>query len=100
MSTDSSINKFKAGLGTKGFTQIESIDYEETFYPMVRFSSILLLLTLVAHLDLKLFQMDIKIIFLDGSLENDICMDQPIGFVVKGQGNKVYYRKRPIYGLK
>ena len=44
----------------KGFTQIEGIDYEETFSHVVRFASIHLLLSLVAHLDLELFQIDIK----------------------------------------
>jgi len=47
-----SIDKFKAHLVAKVFTQIESIDYEETFSPMVRFASIRLLLALVAHLEL------------------------------------------------
>jgi len=68
----------------KGFTQIEGIDYEETFSPMVRFASICLLLAMVAHLDLELFQMDIKTACLNFSLEEDIYMDQPIGFVSKG----------------
>ena len=68
----------------KGFTQIEGIDYEETFSPIVMFFSIHLLLALVAHLDLELFQLDVKTAFLNGNLKEEIYMDQPIGFVSKG----------------
>ena len=84
----------------KSFTQIESLDYEETFSPVVRFASIRLLLTLVAHLDLELFQMDIKTAFLNGNLEEEINMNQPIGFVLKVQEDKVCRLKRSIYDLK
>jgi len=78
----------------KGFTQIEGIDCEETFSPVVRFASIRLLLALVAHLDLESFQMDVKTVFLNGNLEEEIYMDQPIGFVSKGQEDKVCRLKR------
>jgi len=84
----------------KDFTQIEGIDYEETFSHVVRFASIRLLLALVAHLDLELFQMDVKTAFLNGNLEKDIYMDQPINFVSKGQEDNLYCLKRSIYGLK
>lgn len=69
----------------KGFTQIEGIDYDETFSPVVRLASIRLLLALVAHLDLELFQMDVKTAFLNGSLKEEIYMDQPTGFVTEGK---------------
>jgi len=80
---DGSIDKYKAHLGAKGFTQIEGVNYKKTFFPVVRFASIRLLLAMVIHLDLELFQMDVKTAFLNGSLEEEIYMDQPIGFVSK-----------------
>jgi len=66
----------------------------------VRIASIRLLLALVAHLDLELIQMDMKTTFLNGSLEEEIYMDQPLGFVSKGQEDKVCRLKRSIYGVK
>ena len=84
----------------KGYTQKEGVDYEETFSPVMRFASVQLILAIVANLNLELYQMDIKTVFLDGELYEEIYMDQPIGFVTKGQEHKVCKLKRSIYGLK
>ena len=67
---------------------------------MVTFASIRVVLAMVAHLDLELFQMNVRTAFLNGNLEEEIYMDQPIGFVSKGQEDNVCHLKRSIYGLK
>ncbi|KAK4390355.1 Retrovirus-related Pol polyprotein from transposon TNT 1-94 [Sesamum angolense] len=84
----------------KGYTQKEGIDYEETCSPVVRFASVRLILAIVAHLDLELFQMDVKTAFLNGELDEEIYMDQPEGFQEMGLKRKVCRLKRSIYGLK
>ena len=84
----------------KGYTKKEGFDYEETFSLVVMIKSIRILLSIVAHMDYEIWQMDVKTAFLDGSLEETIYMVQPEGFVAKGQEKKVRKLQKSIYGLK
>ena len=77
-------NCFKAKLVAKGFTQVQGIDYEETFPPVLRYESIWYILAHAALLDWEIKAMDVKTAFLYGELKEEIYMEQPEGFIVKG----------------
>ena len=84
----------------KGYTQKEGVDYEETFSPVAMLKSIRILLVVAASLDYEIWQMDVKTTFLNGSLEEDIYMQQSEGFIPRGQEHMACKLKRSIYGLK
>lgn len=92
--------RYKARLVAKGYNQREGIDYNEIFSPVVKHSSIRMLMALVARNDWELHQLDVKTAFLHGELEESIYMEQPEGFVRPGDEDKVCLLKRSIYGLK
>ncbi|GJU97609.1 zinc finger, CCHC-type containing protein [Tanacetum coccineum] len=75
------------------------IDYNEFFSPLVRYTSIRVILSLTACKDYELEQLDVKTAFLYGNLEETIYMRQPLGFE-EGTGNKVCFLKKSLYGLK
>lgn len=77
---DGSVEKYKARFVAKGFSQIEDIDYDETFAPVARYSSIRTILALAAQREWKIHQMDVKTTFLNGVVEKEIYMEQPEGF--------------------
>ncbi|KAJ4730101.1 Retrovirus-related Pol polyprotein from transposon TNT 1-94 [Melia azedarach] len=92
--------KYKARVVARGFTQREGVDYNEIFSPVVRHTSIRVLLAIVAHQDLELEQLDVKTAFLHGELEDEIYMTQPDGFQVPGKEDYVCKLKKSLYGLK
>lgn len=94
------IVKRKARLVVKGCNQKKGIDFDEIFSPVVKMTSIRTVLGLAASLDLELEQLDVKTVFLHGDLYEEIYMEQPEGFVVKGKEKLVCKLKKSLYGLK
>ena len=77
--------RYKVRLVAKGYTQVQGIDYEETFLPVARYESIQYLLAHAALLDWEIEEMDVKLVYLHGVLEGEIYMEQLEGFIAKGE---------------
>ena len=84
----------------QGYSQIEGVDYDQTFAPVARFESVRTLLSLAVQHDLKLHQMDVQNAFLNGELEENIFIKQPKGFEVDGKEHCYYKLNKSLYGLK
>jgi hypothetical protein len=84
----------------KDFTQREDINYNETFYPISCKDSLRIIMALVAHYDLELHQMDVKMAFLNEDLLENVYMTQPKRFAMKGKEHMGCHLKKSIYGLK
>jgi hypothetical protein len=97
---DGSIEKYKARFVARGFSQKEGIDYEKTFAPVARYTSIRTIIALAAKMKWKLHQMDVKTAFLNGVIEEEVYIEQPQGFEVEDRKSHVYRLKKPLYGLK
>ena len=91
---------YKAHLVAKGFTQVEGIDFQETFSPIARYKAICFSLAHAALEDWEIKALDIKTVFLYGELDEEIYMEQPEGFVKKGQEGHICRLLKAIYGLK
>jgi hypothetical protein len=100
LNADGSINKHKARLVVKGYSQEPSIDFTETFAPVSRLDTIKLLLALAAQNGWHIFQLDVKSAFLNGVLNEEIYVEQPDGFEKEITSKKVYLLKKALYGLK
>jgi hypothetical protein len=94
------IDKYKVRLVAKGYTQKEDEDFFDTYSHVARLTTIRVLLSLAASYGLLVHQMDVKTIFLNGELEEEIYMTQPDGFIVKGQEDNMCKLVKSLYGLK
>ena len=94
------ITRNKARLVSQGYTQIKGINFDETFAPIARIESIRLLLAVTCLLNLKLFHMDVKSVFLNEILNEKVYVEQPKGFEDPYHPNHVYRLKKALYGLK
>ena len=96
------IVRYKARLVAQGFSQVEGVDYFDTYAPVAKLASLCTILALAARLDLELHQVDIKGAYLNGVLTDDevIYMRQPPGYPYPNSSGKVLRLRKTIYGLK
>ena len=99
LKADGSVERHKARLVARGFTQQEGIDYDETFSPVVRYDTVRTLLAHACDRGWDLYQFDIKTAFLNGDLEETIYMEEPEGYKTS-DGSMVCKLKKSLYGLK
>ncbi|GJV56858.1 putative ribonuclease H-like domain-containing protein [Tanacetum coccineum] len=94
------ILKNKARLVARGYRQEEGIDFEESFAPVARLESIRIFLAFAAHMNMVVYQMDVKTAFLNGNLREEVYVSQLDGFVNTDNLNHMYKLKKALYGLK
>ena len=94
------MEKYKARLVARGYSQVEGFDFEDSFAPIVRMTTIRVVLALATHKQWPVFQMDVKSMFLNGHLKEEVYVFQPSGFEVPNSENKVCRLKKALYGLK
>jgi hypothetical protein len=94
------VEKYKAGLVEKGYSQVEGIDFGEIFSHVAKLTSIRFMLFVVAAFDFEIEQMDVKTSFLHGNLEEEIYMKQLEGYAMKGKKELICKLKKSMYGLK
>ena len=98
--TDGTVSHYKAHLVAKGFHQRSGVDFSETFSPVVKSTTIRILLTLAVYNGWSLRQLDVNKAFLQGTFHEDVFMQQPLGFVDSSYSDHVCHLKKAIYGLR
>jgi hypothetical protein len=94
------VTRNKARLVAKGYSQVEGLDFGETYAPVARLESICILLAYATHHGFKLYQMDVKSVFLNGPIKEELYVEQPLGFEDSEYPNYVYKLSKALYGLK
>ncbi|PNX91753.1 hypothetical protein L195_g047887, partial [Trifolium pratense] len=97
---DGTIERRKARLVARGFQQTAGLDYEETFSPVVKPSTIRIILSMAVHFNWEVRQMDINNAFLNGYLKETVFMYQPEGFIDPNKPNHICKLTKALYGLK
>nr|GFA29867.1 retrovirus-related Pol polyprotein from transposon TNT 1-94 [Tanacetum cinerariifolium] len=96
----SGVPKKKARLVAQGFRQEKGINFEELFAPVARIESIRIFVANAANKNMTIFQMDVKMTFLNGKLKEEVYISQPEGFVDQDNPSHVYKLKKALCGLK
>ncbi|GKC20122.1 retrovirus-related pol polyprotein from transposon TNT 1-94 [Tanacetum coccineum] len=94
------IIKNKARLVAQGYSQEKEIDYDETFAPVARMEAIRIFLAFATYMNFKVFQMDVKSVFLNGKLKEEVYVKQPPGFESSEFSDYVCKLDKALYGLK
>jgi hypothetical protein len=94
------VTRNKARLVAKGYSQVEDLDFDETYALVARFESIRILLAYATYHGFKLYQMDVKSAFLNGPIKEEVYVEQPPGFEYSEYPNHVYKLSKALYGLK
>nr|GEU65381.1 hypothetical protein [Tanacetum cinerariifolium] len=97
---DQTIIRNKAQLVAKGYSQEEGIDFEESFAPVAHLEVVRIFIAYAAHKSFPIYQMDVKIEFLNGPLKEEVYVAQTEGFVDPDHQEKVYRLRKALYGLK
>jgi hypothetical protein len=84
----------------KGYSQVECLDFDETFAPVARLESIRILHAYATHHDFKVYQMDVKSVFFNGLIKEEVYVEQPLAFESEEYSNHVYKLHKMLYGLK
>jgi hypothetical protein len=97
---DGEVVRNKARLVAQCFSQVEGLDFGETFAPVARLEAIRILLAFVISKEFKLYQMDVKNAFLNGAIQEEVFVRQPLGFENPKYPNRVYKLSKALYRLK
>ena len=100
MNPKGEIERYKARLVVKGYRQKAGIDYDKVFAPVARMETIRLLISQAAQFEWPVYQMDVKSAFLNGVLEEEVYVEQPLGYVIPKEEHKVLKLRKALYGLK
>nr|GEV00454.1 putative reverse transcriptase domain-containing protein [Tanacetum cinerariifolium] len=97
---ENTVIRNKSRLVAKVYAQKEGVDFEESFAPIAKLEAVRLFIAYAAHKSFTIYQMDVKTVFLYGSLKEEVYVNQPVGFVDPYHPDKVYRLKKALYGLK
>jgi hypothetical protein len=100
LNEDGKVTRNKSRLVCKGYAHVEGINFEETFSPVSRMEAIQLLLAYACSKNIKVSQMDGKLAFINGKLEEEVYIEQPKGFQLLENADYVCKLKKVFYGLK
>ncbi|KAL4303890.1 hypothetical protein GQ457_10G000190 [Hibiscus cannabinus] len=98
--SDGTVDRCKARLVARGFSQSYGLDYEETYSPVAKMVTLRTIFSLVAMRGWKSWQLDVKNAFLYGELDREVFMEQPAGYVSDQYPYHVCHLKKALYGLK